>query len=305
MVVLGSDNKLKNKLHQRMGERCLFDEELKYHTSYQIGGYAQMMLFPATVQEWRFVFNFCQFNQIPLTILGAGTNVLVSDDGIEGVTASTDLLEEITINGNIVTARAGVTLDDLIKTCIENGLQGMEKMSGIPGSAGGAIFMNAGAFGQETFDNLLDFQTLDYSGYVNTLSKNDVKHCHRKVEGIKDLLIFSARWQLEKGNIAELKKIRNETLDKRAQSQPLDYPSAGSVFKRPANDYASRLIDEAGLKGLKVGNAQVCEKHAGFIVNLGNAKAKDVCKLIDIVRSKVKNKTGINLEMEQKLLGKF
>jgi UDP-N-acetylmuramate dehydrogenase len=305
MLTLGTANKIKQELCNRFGERCLFEEELKSHTSYQIGGRADFFIMPATVQEWRFIFNFCKFHKLPLTILGYGTNVLISDDGIQGITAATNLMKEINIDANIVTAKAGTLLDDLIKISIERGLAGLEKMSGIPGSVGGAVGMNAGAFGQEILDNLIDLQVLCSDGSVNTLTKKDIEYSYRKVEGMENLLILSARWQLNKSPVEKLKQTRKEILLTRLTKQPLDYPSAGSVFKRPKDNYASQLIDLLGLKGTKSGNAQISNKHAGFIINLGNARAKDVYQLIDYIRQKVKKEKNIELELEQKLLGKF
>jgi len=305
MIVLESKNKIKENLRSRLGQRCLFNEEMKYYTSYRIGGTSDILLFPATVQEWRFVFNFCKFNDIALTVLGLGSNVLVHDKGIRGVTATTNLMKEITVEDNIVTAKAGNFLDDLVKTCVENGLSGLEKLSGIPGSVGGGVFMNAGAFGQEIFDNLLDFQAIDYSGCVKLFKKEDVNYSYRKVDNVENSLILSARWKLDKANPAELEKTRKEILTKRAKKQPLQYPNAGSVFKRPEGDFASRLIDASGLKGLRIGDAMVSTKHAGFIVNMGDATAKEVYDLIITVQEKVKKKTNISLELEQKLLGKF
>jgi UDP-N-acetylmuramate dehydrogenase len=300
-----SSDKLKNKLSEHFGSRCLFDEELKPYTSYRIGGAAEILVFPETVSEWRFVSDICRRGNVSLTILGLGSNVLISDKGVRGVTASTVSMKGIGMEGDVTSAKAGEPWDDLVKFAIENGFGGLEKTSAVPGSVGGAVVMNAGAYGQETFDYLLDFDVLDRDGCVKTLPKSDVKYSYRKVEGIEDLLILSARWRLPKRKQEELAETRRAILAERAASQPLDYPSAGSVFKRPHVDYASRLIDKAGLKGYTIGDAQVSKKHAGFIVNLGSATASDVYRLINLIKHKVKSLTGIELELEQKLLGEF
>lgn len=304
MKIPDINNNLKQDIEERFGSRCLLGEELKSYTSYCIGGNAEILLFPATVQEWRFVYNFCNINNIPLHILGAGTNVLVSDEGLKGITASSTLMKNIRIDGDTITAKAGIPLDELVKTSIDNGLGGLEKMSGIPGSVGGAVQMNAGAYGQETFDYLTDFEVLDKSGQVKTLSKNEVEYSYRNVE-LNDAFILSARWKLKRRKHNELHRTRRDVLTHRSKSQPLDMPSAGSVFKRPSVDYASRLIDKAGLKGYRIGDAQISNRHAGFIVNLGNALASDVYHLIGLIKKKVKAQTGIELELEQKLLGEF
>lgn len=297
--------RLKNKLSAHFGSRCLFDRELKSYTSYLIGGPAQILVFPKTVAEWRFVLDICRIENITLTILGYGTNVLISDKGVGGITASTIYMKGIEAEDDVITAKAGTAWDDLVKFSIEKELGGLEKTSAIPGSVGGAVVMNAGAFGQETFDYLVDFNVLDRNGCVKTLSKRDVRYSYRKVEGLENCFVLSARWKLPKRKPDELAKTRCEILAKRTETQPLDYPSGGSVFKRPHVDYASRLIDKAGLKGLTIGGAQVSKKHAGFIINLGNATSSDVYRLMSLIRHKVKSLTGIELELEQKLLGEF
>ncbi len=295
----------KAELKNFFGENCLLDEPMARHTTYRTGGKAEVYIYPQTREEWSFVLKLAQTQNIPLRIIGFGSNILVSGKGIGGITCSTKRMNHVSVDGEHVKAEAGAALDKACELACEAGLAGMEKLSGIPGSIGGAVYMNAGAFGQETFDCLEYFDVIDREGRPATLLKEDVKHAYRKVEGIQDLIILSAGFKLQKGNFAQLIETRNTVLHKRMEKQPLDYPSAGSVFKRPANDYASRLIDDTGLRGLSVGGAKVSEKHAGFIINFNHATPQDIKTLMDQVRQKVKEKHGVELELEQILWGNF
>ena len=295
----------KAELKNFFGENCLLDEPMARHTTYRTGGKAEVYVYPQTREEWSFVLKLAQTQNIPLRIIGFGSNILVSGKGIGGITCSTKRMNHVSVDGEHVKAEAGAALDKACELACEAGLAGMEKLSGIPGSIGGAVYMNAGAFGQEMFDCLEYFDVIDREGRPATLLKEDVKHAYRKVEGIQDLIILSAGFKLQKGNFAQLIETRNTVLHKRMEKQPLDYPSAGSVFKRPANDYASRLIDDTGLRGLSVGGAKVSEKHAGFIINFNHATPQDIKTLMDQVRQKVKEKHGVELELEQILWGNF
>jgi UDP-N-acetylmuramate dehydrogenase len=286
-------------------ENCLFDEPMSAHTTYQAGGPAEVYVYPQTSEEWSFVLKLARTEQVPLRIIGFGSNILVSQNGIGGITCSTKKMNQITVSGNTVKAQAGAALDKVCQLACKAGLAGMEKLSGIPGSVGGAVYMNAGAFGQETFDCLEYFDVIDWQGRPATLLKSDVKYGYRKVEGIENYIITSAGFSLQKGDYQQLIAARNTVQHNRIEKQPLEYPSAGSVFKRPANDYASRLIDAAGLRGLSIGGAKVSEKHAGFIVNFNRATPQDIKTLMDKVREEVQKKFGVALELEQILWGKF
>ena len=264
-----------------------------------------MLAFPETVEELRFLIDTARTADAPFTMLGLGSNLLVSDTGVKGIVCCTRGMRKIEVCGTTVKAQAGAPLDDIVAASAEAGLSGMEKLSGIPGSAGGAAWMNAGAFGQETYDCLSCVEVLDGSGQVRVLHKSDLKPAYRKVEGLAGLLVLSVQWELRRGDAGELQNTRQDILRQRAEKQPLEFPSAGSVFKRPPGDYASRLIDLCGLKGASVGGARVSEKHAGFIVNTGGATASDLRTLIRKVISEVKARTGVTLELEQILLGDF
>ena len=295
----------KAELKTFFGDNCLLDEPMARHTTYRTGGEAEVYVYPQTREEWSFVLKLAETHHIPLRIIGFGSNILVSSKGIGGITCSTKRMNHVSVDGEHVKAEAGAALDKACELACEAGLAGMEKLSGIPGSVGGAVFMNAGAFGQETFDCLEYFDVIDREGRPATLLKEDVKYAYRKVEGIQDCIILSAGFKLQKGDFTQLIETRNTVLHKRMEKQPLEYPSAGSVFKRPANDYASRLIDDTGLRGLSVGGAKVSEKHAGFIVNFNRATPQDIKTLMDQVREKVKEKHGVELELEQILWGNF
>lgn len=293
------------EIKERFGASCLFGYSAAAFTTYRAGGPFEALVTPANRRDLAWLRAHCTRNDIAFRVLGAGSNVLVSDKGVKGVTVVTSKLDRIKISGRMVEAEAGALWDGVVKTAVEGSLGGLEKTSGIPGTVGGAVFMNAGAFGRETFDALDSFDVMDASGAVKTWEKDFVKHGYRKVEGLEDRIVLGAVFRLDAADPAALLLERNRVLAQRAEKQPLEYPSAGSVFKRPAGDYASRLIDAAGLKGLRVGDAQVSKKHAGFIVNLGNATASDIRALMDRVREEVKAASGVDLELEQVLLGDF
>lgn len=295
----------KQELKNFFGSNCLWDEPMARHTTYRTGGKAEVYVYPQTREEWSFILKLAESENIPLRIIGFGSNILVSGKGIGGITCSTKHMNHISVDGEHIKAEAGAALDKVCELACEAGLAGMEKLSGIPGSVGGAVYMNAGAFGQETFDCLEYFDVIDFEGRPATLLKEEIKYAYRKVEGISDYIILSAGFKLTKGDFTQLISGRNTVLHKRLEKQPLEFPSAGSVFKRPANDYASRLIDDTGLRGLSVGGAKVSEKHAGFIVNFNRATPQDIKTLMDLVRQKVKEKHGVELELEQILWGDF
>ena len=238
-------------------------------------------------------------------MLGRGSNVLVSDRGLPGVTVLTERLAKMEVSGDTITAQAGVLWDSLALLSVERGLSGLEKTSGIPGSVGGALRMNAGAFGQEAYDRLEYLEGFTVSGSPVRLEKRNMTYGYRHVDGIDGLILVAAAFSFTQGDKSVLLQDRSFILAAREARQPLDYPSAGSVFKRPPGDYASRLIDAAGLKGLKIGGAEVSAKHAGFIINSGGATASDIRALMGEVRAQVLTKTGVTLELEQILLGEF
>lgn len=295
----------KEELKDFFKENCLFEESMATHTTYRTGGNAEVYVYPKTTEDWSFVLKIARTYDVPLRIVGFGSNILVGSKGIKGIVCSTKRMNGISCQADTIKAEAGTALDKVCELACEEGLGGMEKLSGIPGSIGGAVYMNAGAFGQETFDTLAYFDVIDLEGRPATILKEDIKYAYRKVEGIENFIILSAAFKLNKQNFTELTQTRNSILHKRIEKQPLEFPSAGSVFKRPANDYASRLIDETGLRGLSIGGAKVSEKHAGFIVNFHHATPEDIKTLMQEVQNKVKEAHGVTLELEQILWGEF
>ncbi len=295
----------KGDLTARFQARCLLAAPLAPETTFKIGGAAESLVFPVSDEEWTWLRSFVRRQGLPLTILGLGSNVIISDSGLAGVVASTRRMKGLDSDGSRLSAQSGTALDAVVAKAVDLGLSGFEKLSGIPGSVGGALQINAGAFETATYDRLLSFTALDEQAQIVRRSKNEVRPGYRKVDGIDGLIFLRAQWELAAGDPGLLRDIRTATLAARAAKQPLEYPSAGSVFKRPPGDYASRLIDACGLKGLSVGRAQVSVKHAGFIVNLGGATAQDVMRLIAQVRGAVRKKTGVALELEQIPLGIF
>lgn len=295
----------KDALKEFFGENCLFNEPMHLHTTYRSGGPAEVYVYPQSPEQWEFVLKLARTQNIPLRVVGFGSNILVSSRGIGGITCSTKKMNRILVEDDTIKAQAGAPLDKVAELACKAGLAGMEKLSGIPGSVGGAVYMNAGAYGQETADCLEYFNIIDLEGRPATLLKSDLKFSYRKVEGLPPCIILSAGFKLTPGDSKNLLASRNQVQHSRVEKQPLEFPSAGSVFKRPAGDYASRLIDAAGLRGLSVGGAKVSEKHAGFIVNFNHATPEDIKILMDQVYEKVKEQFGVALELEQILWGKF
>ena len=283
----------------------IFEAQLSLYTTYRVGGEAEILALPETEMQIQHLTEFAKKYKMPFRVMGLGSNILVSDLGLSGITCCLKHFKDIKIDGNILTAAAGTALDEVVRASISASLGGLENLSGIPGSVGGAVFMNAGAFKAETFDKLVSFRVLNKKGEIKELKKEDVKYEYRKVWGIEDCVILSATWALEKTDKITLTARRAEILKARTDKQPLEYPSAGSVFKRPVGAYASKLIDDCGLRGLTVGGAQVSTKHAGFIINYENATAQDIYNLIKEVQKIVKQKTGFKLEPEQIIWGKF
>ena len=292
-------------IKERFGPDCLCGAPASGFTTYRAGGPVDILVKPSSRADLAWLRGFCAENKIPFLVLGAGSNILVSDKGLNGAVALTVKMDKIVFSGDILTAEAGALWDNVVKASVEAGFFGLEKTSGIPGTAGGAVFMNAGAFGQEVFDSLESFEAMDPAGAVKIFKRSEVKYGYRKVEGLAGLIILKAAFRLKAAPKNTLEAERTYILARRAEAQPLDFPSAGSVFKRPPGDFASRLIDAAGLKGLTIGGARVSEKHAGFIVNAGGARASDIYALIKKVRAEVKARTGVALELEQILLGEF
>ncbi|MBQ7330508.1 MAG: UDP-N-acetylmuramate dehydrogenase [Oscillospiraceae bacterium] len=281
-----------------------FYEPMSRHTSFRIGGNAEVMAFPKSAQELSEVLRATAALGCPVAILGAGTNVLAPDAGISGmVVCLKDALDGMELlSDNRIRVMAGVTMTRAAVFAANHGLSGMEFAHGIPGTVGGGVYMNAGAYGGEICQICESVDVMDLAGNLRTLSGSemDFSYRHSRLED-EGGIVVSAVFALQSGDMEQIKAKMRELQAKRSASQPLDKPSAGSAFKRPTQGYAAALIDQAGLKGYRVGDAAVSEKHAGFAVNLGNATAEDVKNLLRQVSDIVYENSGIRLEPEVRI----
>lgn len=276
------------------------NEPMSAHTTFKIGGAADILITVRTIDELQTAVNACKASDIPVMILGNGSNLLVSDNGIEGAVITLDGdFKEITVDGDTITSGAGAKLSRLCSVALENSLTGLEFAYGIPGSVGGAMYMNAGAYGGEMKDVALSVTALTPDGEIREVPAEKLQLGYRtsvfKTNG--DIILFS-KYKLEQGDQAAIKAKMDDVMDRRKTKQPLEFPSAGSVFKRPEGAFAGTLIEQCGLKGKTVGGAQVSEKHAGFIINIGGATCDDVMGLVKLVQDTVKAETGYFLERE-------
>lgn len=275
------------------------NEPMRAHTTFKIGGEADIFIIPASPASLIYAVKKCNELEIPYFILGNGSNLLVSDGGIEGAVISFSGINGISYDGEKITCGAGAMLSSVCLKALSLSLTGLEFAYGIPGTAGGALYMNAGAYGGQMADIIESAECLTASGEIKTLKKEDMRLGYRSSVFKKGgLIIISLTLALKKGDKAEIKAEMDELLNRRKQKQPLEYPSAGSTFKRPEGYFAGALIEKNGLKGLTVGGAQVSEKHAGFVINRGGATAADVKALIGKIQKKVFENDGVMLEPE-------
>lgn len=289
--------------------KILRNEPMAKHTSFKIGGPADFFIKINNIEDIKFVISLCSKNNIPLTVIGNGTNVLVSDNGIRGIVVKINFkelkLEEHNENVKII-AGAGVLLSEISKVCLDNRLTGFEFANGIPGTIGGAVKMNAGAFGGEMKDIISKTICIDLKGNIKILTNKEQQFSYRhSIFSDNNYIILQTEIVLKKGNIDEIKTKMEQISKTRREKQPINFPSAGSVFKRGENFITAKLIDECGLKGYHIGDAEVSNLHAGFIINKKVATAKDVLKLIDYVKQTVYKKYNVQLELEIVVLGKI
>ncbi len=280
--------------------RVLIGEPMSRHTSFKIGGPCDYMVFPKSAEEVKQILAFAKEENLRVTVLGNGSNVLVADDGIDGIVIKTTEMKSVICHGNEITAGAGARLSALCEVAKEHSLAGLAELSGIPGTVGGGVYMNAGAYGGEIKDTLVSSLYLDENLELKTLTaeEHELSYRHSVFFANPQWVILETTFRLAPGNRDELHEKTVELLKKRNEKQPLEYPNAGSTFKRPEGYFAGKLIEDADLRGFSVGDAQVSEKHCGFVINRKNATAEDVCKLIDYVRETVLEKFGVTLEAE-------
>jgi len=279
-------------------EKIFLNEPMSKHTSFKTGGNADLFIKSSSVEEIKSVLEISKENEIPLFVLGNGTNLLVKDEGYRGIILQIKL-DDIQIDGTNVTVSSGVKNAILAKKLLDNSLTGFEFAAGIPGTMGGAIKMNAGAYGNEMKDIVEEVTYIDNAGDLHTISNEECKFEYRHSKFFNEkAIIIEAKLKLAKGNKEEIQEKMNDLAIQRKEKQPLEYPNAGSTFKRGENYITAKLIDECGLKGYTIGGAQVSEKHAGFIINKGNSTSKDILDLIEYVKLKVKEKKGEDIKLE-------
>ena len=282
--------------------KILLNEPMKNHTSFKIGGPADILIMPGCIDDVKKVIDFAK--DIPLYIIGNGSNLLVNDDGIKGIVLKiANCLNKVETDEDYIVAEAGATLALVSNIAKRNSLTGMEWACGIPGSIGGAVYMNAGAYGGEMKDIVVETTYINENNEIITINNERHAFSYRKsiFTNTKNV-ILQTKLKLQKGNQEEIETKMRELLEQRRQKQPLEYPSAGSTFKRPEGYFVGKIMDDLGLKGYTIGGAQVSEKHGGFIINTGNATAKDVKDLIEYVVNKVKKEYNIELEPEVKMI---
>ena len=285
-------------------DKVYINEPMNKYTSFKIGGPAECLIKIQTVEELKSILKFVKVQHTPLTIIGNGSNILVSDEGVKGIVLK---IEIPTFELNPETAKlkvgSGVKLAFIAQKCLKQEVAGFEFASGIPGTIGGAIRMNAGAHGKEMKDIVTTVTYMDRDGKIYTIQNEEAKFEYRKsLFSHKDYIILEVEMQLEKGNLEEIQAKMTEYATYRKEKQPIEYPSAGSTFKRGTDFITAKLIDDCGLKGHQIGGAQISEKHAGFIINKENATAKDVIKLMEYTKEQVYNKFGKEIEAEIEII---
>ena len=302
------NEEIKQKFCREFGsDRVLLEEPMKRHTTFRIGGPAEVFVMPGNLEEVQRILEICRTEDLPYFILGNGSNLLVSDRGYRGVVIQLDRnFGEVKVEGTEIHASAGALLSTIAVAARRASLTGFEFAGGIPGTLGGAVVMNAGAYGGEMKDVLRKVMVMDQSGKVFEIPAEELQMGYRtSIIKTAGYIVLGAVLSLKEGNLEEIKMLTRKLSEQRTSKQPLEYPSAGSTFKRPEGYFAGKLIMDAGLRGYQVGGAQVSEKHCGFVINAGDATAEDVVSLMKHVTEVVYAKFGVTLEPEVKFLGEF
>ena len=287
-----------------VADKIHIDEPMKNHTSFRVGGPADILVTPETSEDVVELVKACRDHNVPCIIIGNGSNLLIKDGGVRGVVVKLSRMNKIKIDGERITAESGVKLSDLCTAAMAEGLTGLEFSCGIPGSVGGAAAMNAGAYNGEISNVIETAVCIDKEGNVKKLGRDELELGYRTSVILKQgYTVIEVTFKLQKG---EKDKIGSRIVDlnkRRSEGQPLEFPSAGSTFKRPEGYFAAKLIEDTGLKGLRVGGAEVSVKHSGFIINKKEASAKDILDLIAIVQKQVKEAYGVDLHTEVRIIG--
>lgn len=295
----------------RIGDICsnenvYYNEPMRNYTSFRTGGNAKVLVTPDTIEKLAETIKYLKSSGVDFAVVGKGSNLLVSDEGYDGTVVLTSKLNSIEVNENKITAECGVGLINLATCALKNSLTGFEFASGIPGSVGGGVVMNAGAYGGELKDIITKVTYCDALGNIFTESKENLDFSYRHSKFLSnELYVLKTEFELQKGNYEDIYSTMQSLSKKRSEKQPLNFPSAGSAFKRPVGGYAAKLIEDSGLKGKRIGGAAVSEKHSGFIINENDATAKDIFDLVEFCRETVYEKFEIKLEPEIRFLGKF
>lgn len=287
-------------------ENIKYNEEMKNHITMKVGGPCDVMVLPESINDIKNVIEYAKENDIKYYIIGNGSNLLVLDEGIRGIVIKiTNKFGKIEVVDDEIIAEAGAGIPKLAQVAKKHSLKGLEFACGIPGTVGGCVCMNAGAYGGEMVDVVKEVTYINEKGEIKTILGKDMDFSYRHsiFSDNKDLVILSATFKLEHGNIEEISKIMSENTLARSTKQPLEYPNFGSVFKRPEGYFVGKLVQDSGLRGKQIGGAQVSEKHTGFIVNKNNATCKDVLDLIKYVQDTVFEKFGVHLNTEVKIIG--
>lgn len=313
---MGWADAIRNELQHDFTGMVLFDEPAAAHASIRVGGKIDALVFPENIEELSAVLKFLRRRKLPFLPVGNWTNLIVRDGGFRGVFISLSRLRKLVLSYQkeeaFILAEAGCPLGELVKTAAEESLSGLEFCAGIPGSVGGAIRMNAGAYGGEIKDIVEEIRIIELSGKISTVTRdelkvkiNDYKFSYRNLALPVDSIIIAGMFRLQRGSTEEISIRIAEILKARREKHPLELPNAGSIFKNPADYPAGRLIEESGLKGSSIGDAQISEKHGNFIVNRGQATAGQIIDLIKLSRESVFQKTGRTLETEVKIVGEL
>ncbi len=301
------DKKQRSELTRILPEGVIFDCPMAQHTTFRTGGRAEAVCFPREPELLQQTVSYLHGEGIPSLVVGKGSNILIRDTGIKGaviiLTGNLAGVEKPLKEEDSIWAGGGLTLTKLLSHCELNDLAGLEFLAGIPGTVGGAVFMNAGAFGKEVGAMVGEVRTVDSEGRPDIVPGTGVRFSYRQTSLPAGIIIYKVKFKLHKEDRDKIKGRMEEFLKRKWDTQPLDLPSGGSVFRNPPGDYAGRLIEKAGLKGKRIGGATISTKHANFIVNTGGASSSDIISLMNLARDRVKEKTGIALEPEIKVVG--
>jgi UDP-N-acetylmuramate dehydrogenase len=302
------DKKFRQTLRDMVSGNILFDEPTERHTSIGVGGKTDALVFPQNRDELRQITSYLRNTGIPFIPVGNWTNLIIKDSGYRGVIVSLQCINHVTWSERnfpyvSIDAEAGAALSDIVRLSAGESLTGLEFCAGIPGTVGGAVRMNAGAYGNEIKDVIENVNVMNMSGKISEFKREALKFTYRHMELPEGAILVSASFLLSKGIKEKIREKIREILETRKEKHPLEYRSAGSIFKNPEGLPAGQIIDALGLKGIQIGGAKISEKHGNFIVNTGNAKAKDILALMDMVKKKVWEEKGIHLEPEVRIIG--